>query len=319
MPEVDLGNVMGPQGVPGSQWYYGTKITGTSTTGTVFSSSGISSARVNDKYLNTSTGNIYNCTTAGAASVAKWAYIGNIKGPQGNMGPIGPTGQVDFTTPITFDVAQSRANLESGDSIATLFGKTQKWFDDINSGGASTLLATNLSENRALISNSSGKIAVSTITSTELGYLDGVTSNIQGQIGTLSSLDTSAKGSLVSAVNELNGKIDWKLYEGTNCTVYYADNVGMGVRVIASGLTLQPGSVNSNVVATLPSQAAFFGSLALPCSLMSSNWVSVSQNCTLSFSNATKEIRARISGNASVSDAVINGFFFFPPALAYAG
>lgn len=207
MPEVDLGNVMGPQGVPGSQWYYGTKITGTSTTGTVFSSSGISSARVNDKYLNTSTGNIYNCTTAGAASVAKWAYIGNIKGPQGNVGPAGPTGEVDFTTPITFSVPSSRSNLASGDSIATLFGKTQKWFNDINSGGASTLLANNLSVNRALISNASGKIAVSTITSTELGYLDGVTSNIQGQIGTLSSLDTSAKGSLVAAVNELNGKI----------------------------------------------------------------------------------------------------------------
>ena len=207
MPEVDLGNVMGPQGVPGSQWYYGTKITGTSTTGTVFSSSGVSNARVNDKYLNTSTGNIYNCTTAGAASVAKWAYIGNIKGPQGNVGPAGPTGEVDFTTPITFSVPSSRSNLASGDSIATLFGKTQKWFNDINSGGASTLLAKNLSTNRALISNSSGKIAVSTITSTELGYLDGVTSNIQGQIGTLSSLDTSAKGSLVAAVNELNGKM----------------------------------------------------------------------------------------------------------------
>lgn len=124
---------------------------------------------------------------------------------------------------------------------------------------------------------------------------------------------------LQDLIDQLNGKIDWRLYHGTNCTVYYADNVGMGVRVIASGLTLQPGSVNSNVVATLPSQAAFFGTLALPCALMASNWVSTPQNCTLSFSSATKEIRARISGNASVSDAVINGFFFFPPALAYAG
>ena len=202
---------MGPQGYPGSQWYYGTAITGENTSGTTFPSSGISNARVNDKYLNTATGNVYNCTTAGDASVATWAYIGNIKGPQGNIGPIGPTGQVDFTTPIAFDVAQSRANLASGDSIATLFGKTQKWFDDINSGGASTLLATNLSENRALVSNASGKIAASSITSTELGYLDGATSNIQNQIGTLTSLDTSAKGSLVAAVNELNGKIPVKV------------------------------------------------------------------------------------------------------------
>lgn len=38
-------------------------------------------------------------------------------------------------------------------------------------------------KDRALIYNSSGKIAVSTITSTELGYLDGVTSKIQTQLG----------------------------------------------------------------------------------------------------------------------------------------
>lgn len=49
-------------------------------------------------------------------------------------------------------------------------------------GGASTIASDNLTENRALISNGSGKVAASSITSTELGYLDGVTSNIQTQI-----------------------------------------------------------------------------------------------------------------------------------------
>ena len=219
MAEIDLGNVMGPQGEDGSQWYWGTAITGTSTSGAVFSSSGITNARVNDKYYNTSTSNIYTCTTAGAASVARWAYIGNIKGEQGNIGPAGPTGSVDFTTPITFSIAGTRSDLASGDSIATLFGKTQKWFADINSGGASTLLATNLSANRALISNANGKVAVSSVTSTELGYLDGVTSAIQTQlntintsIGTLSDLTTTAKSSLVAAANELNGKIQSGTY-----------------------------------------------------------------------------------------------------------
>lgn len=69
-----------------SQWYTGTKITGTSTTATVFSDSGISSAKVGDMYLNTSTMNTYRCTTAGAASAAKWAYVGNIKGATGDVG-----------------------------------------------------------------------------------------------------------------------------------------------------------------------------------------------------------------------------------------
>jgi hypothetical protein len=70
----------GAAGEKGSIWYTGTKVTGTSTTATVFSSSGITAARVEDMYLNTSTGNTYRCTTAGAASTAKWVYTGNIKG-----------------------------------------------------------------------------------------------------------------------------------------------------------------------------------------------------------------------------------------------
>lgn len=39
--------------------------------------------------------------------------------------------------------------------------------------------------NRALVSDTSGNIAVSAVTSTELGYLDGVTSNIQTQFNNL--------------------------------------------------------------------------------------------------------------------------------------
>lgn len=49
-------------------------------------------------------------------------------------------------------------------------------------GGASTITSSNLTTSRALISNSSGKVAVSDVTSTELGYLDGVTSNVQTQL-----------------------------------------------------------------------------------------------------------------------------------------
>ena len=49
-------------------------------------------------------------------------------------------------------------------------------------GGASTITSSNLAASRALVSNGSGKVAVSAVTSTELGYLDGVTSNIQTQI-----------------------------------------------------------------------------------------------------------------------------------------
>ena len=49
-------------------------------------------------------------------------------------------------------------------------------------GGASTITSSNLTASRALVSNASGKVAVSDVTSTELGYLDGVTSNVQTQL-----------------------------------------------------------------------------------------------------------------------------------------
>lgn len=49
-------------------------------------------------------------------------------------------------------------------------------------GAATTITSSNLTADRALISNSSGKVAVSSVTSTELGYVSGVTSAIQTQL-----------------------------------------------------------------------------------------------------------------------------------------
>jgi hypothetical protein len=57
----------------------------------------------------------------------------------------------------------------------TLLGKKQNTI----TGGATTITSSNLTASRVLVSNSYGKVAVSSITSAELGYLDGVTSGIQ--------------------------------------------------------------------------------------------------------------------------------------------
>jgi hypothetical protein len=51
-------------------------------------------------------------------------------------------------------------------------------------GGASTIVTSNLTANRALIANGSGKVEASSVTSTEIGYVSGVTSAIQTQINT---------------------------------------------------------------------------------------------------------------------------------------
>ncbi len=130
MAELDLGSVIGPQGPigpkgdtgaqgstgatgatgakgdtgqRGSLWYNGTGITGTSTTATVFSGSGVTAALVNDYYQNTGTGadrgRVYRCTVAGAATVAKWVYAGTNLGPQGDQGIQGETGATGATGP----------------------------------------------------------------------------------------------------------------------------------------------------------------------------------------------------------------------------
>ncbi len=54
-------------------------------------------------------------------------------------------------------------------------------------GGATTILSSNLTVSRALLSDANGKVGVSTVTDTELGYLSGVSSAIQTQFGNIST------------------------------------------------------------------------------------------------------------------------------------
>lgn len=78
-------------------------------------------------------------------------------------------------------------------------------------GGASTITSSNLTSNRALVSNGSGKVAISDITSTELGYLDGVTANVQTQLNakaasshTHNYAGSSSAGGAATSANKLN-------------------------------------------------------------------------------------------------------------------
>ena len=70
-------------------------------------------------------------------------------------------------------------------------------------GAATTITSSDLTINRALVSDGSGKVAISTVTSTELGYLSGVSSALQTQIDGKQTLDsdlTSIAG--LSPVND---------------------------------------------------------------------------------------------------------------------
>ena len=72
-------------------------------------------------------------------------------------------------------------------------------------GGASTITEDNLTASRALVSNSSGKVAVSDVTSTELGYLDGVTSNVQTQLNR--KLETVHDNDILWGGKNLHGEV----------------------------------------------------------------------------------------------------------------
>ncbi len=81
-------------------------------------------------------------------------------------------------------------------------------------GSATTIDTESLTASRAVISNSSQKIAVSDVTDTELGYLDGVTSAIQTQ------MDTKAATSYVdNAVAGLRTRIICEAASTANLTL----------------------------------------------------------------------------------------------------
>ncbi len=115
----------GEKGERGSRWTSGTAITGTSTTETIFADSGITDAKIDDYYINTTTGNLYQCTASGAADTAKWVYIGNFKGPKGNDGPAGSISDINDQIP-TYEESTQFENIESGETVKIAFGKLKK-------------------------------------------------------------------------------------------------------------------------------------------------------------------------------------------------
>lgn len=88
-----------------------------------------------------------------------------------------------------------------GSNIGALIGAKQ----DIITGGASTIVSSNLANDFALVSNGSGKVAVlNTVSSTKLGYLADVTGLIQAQ---LNDLDARILTTTISGVPDLRYKV----------------------------------------------------------------------------------------------------------------
>ena len=82
-------------------------------------------------------------------------------------------------------------------------------------GSATSIDTETLTASRAMVTNTDGKVDISDVTVTELGYLDGVTSNIQAQIdakgvtitGSATTIDTETLTSTRAMVTDANGKV----------------------------------------------------------------------------------------------------------------
>ena len=126
---------------------------------------------------------------------------------------VGPDGKVT-SSPITSTELAQLDGIKTDVTIQQQIDALGEGISNINvkiTGAASTVQYDDLTTNRVVVSNGSGKIAASDITSTELGYLDNAKSNIQQQIDALKSkLDgmtatTYVTNALTSIVNKVFG------------------------------------------------------------------------------------------------------------------
>lgn len=95
--ETFVGTGSGNVNMGGSHWYTGTAMSGTSTTTGYYSYSACPEVKLGDIYLNTTYGYVYECTTAGSGTTAKWTYKGSIRGATGAKGATGSTGATGAT------------------------------------------------------------------------------------------------------------------------------------------------------------------------------------------------------------------------------
>jgi hypothetical protein len=152
---------------------------------------------------------------------------------------VGTTGQVLVVDPTT----------------ATGLSWTNK--QDPITGAATTIASDNLTASRALLSDASGKVAVSAVTDTELGYLDNVSSNIQDQLNGKQATITGAATTIAATnltvsralLSDASGKV--AVSAVTNTELGYLDNVSSNIQDQLNGKSPTAGSTSITTVGTV--------------------------------------------------------------------
>jgi hypothetical protein len=108
-------------------------------------------------------------------------------------------------------------------------------------GAATSITSANLTASRALTSDGSGKVAVSAVTATELGHLDGVTSNVQTQLNakqaTVTGAATTITGSNLAASRAVASDASGKVVASdvTSTELGYLDGVTSSIQTQLNG------------------------------------------------------------------------------------
>lgn len=151
-------------------------------------------------------------------------YSGGVKVLTAHQTIYNLTMQAGAFSPVTFDpngaaktvnIPTTTSHISEGDNLYYTNARAQAAI----TGGASTIATSNLTTSRALVSNSSGKVAVSAVTSTELGYLDGVTSAIQTQLNAKLDSASYTAADVLTKLKTVDGSdsgLDADLLDGTH-------------------------------------------------------------------------------------------------------
>lgn len=123
----------------------------------------------------------------GAGDMLKSQFANNPKSEQGYVNAAITADKL--TTAHTFnvsgDVTGTAQSFDGTQDVTIPIVVPASTITDKITGAASTIVTANLNPNRALVSDTNGKISQSTVTATEIGYLAGVTGGIQSQIDNL--------------------------------------------------------------------------------------------------------------------------------------
>lgn len=190
-------------------------------------------------------------------------------GPEGPQGPQGPTGKVDANTQVTFSQASTRENIASGEAMGTILGKIKKWFADMGAA-AFRAVANNLttaSAGGSVLDAYQGKVlndnkfakanVVNNLLTTQAGYaldarqgkaLDEKISDLNGKITTPTSLlsrdiTVSDRGKRVALTGKLSDYSEIEVRYTFNPYGHFVQSMRMPVKLLG-GWSTSPDILN---------------------------------------------------------------------------